>query len=173
MKVRTVLRYLALVVAVMTPIAAQAQYAFRFFILSNPASLVRISNPVGLRHAGTSYECVDFMNLSEKTITRIEFKFIYIDAQRENVGFDLLDRTGSFTPNGMVSGPPPAGVGSTFDPGVYANCLHFRFPRQGIAINVVMVNRVDYDDGTVWTAPTPQSSATPSPTPESSPTATP
>jgi hypothetical protein len=144
MKLRAII--LVLFVAVITPIAAQAQYAFRFIILSNPASLIRISNAVGVRRAGTSYECVDFTNLSEKTITRVEFRFLYIDAQRENVGFDLLDRTGPFTPGGLVSGPPPVGPGSTFDPGGYPNCLHFRFPHQGIAINVVMVNRVEYDD---------------------------
>ncbi len=119
--------------------------------------------PVGLQHGYRNYECLAFANLSPKTATRVRFKFMYFDAARENVGSGELERTGSFATGIVDQGPPnlgAAGLG-TFDPGTYNDCLAFTFPHQGIAINVVMVERVEYSDGTAWERPTPQPSATP------------
>lgn len=156
------------------PAVASAQYAFRFLIVRNFAP-VRIDRANAYGQGGWHYECIGFTNLSTKTVTSVRFHFIYIDAKFERVGEDFFERKGSFDPGGAVEG---LGVATNVampryeqDLSSHPDCQSFRFPPQGISVNMVAVDRVEFADGTSWTAPTPRPSATPSTTPEVSPAA--
>ena len=137
-----------------------AGYAFRFVVLADPSSPVRVLDAVGIRQAGVSYECLSFSNDANRPVTRVLFKFTYFDAAREMVGFDTLDRVGDVAAGATVTAPM---VHDTRNLWHNPNCQHFQFPHEGIAINAVTVERVDFADGTSWTA-TPKN-ATPSPAP--------
>lgn len=46
------------------------------------------------------------------------------------------------------------------NPATWKYCRDYTFPREGIAINRIAIERVDFADGTTWVAP-----AAPSPSP--------
>jgi hypothetical protein len=154
------------------PAAALAQYAFRFLVVRNFAP-VRIDRANAYRQGGWHYECIGFTNISTKVVTSVRFHFIYIDATFERVGEDFFERKGSFDAGGAVEG---VGVATNVPMPRYEqdlssrpDCQSFRFPPQGISVNEVAVDRVEFADGTTWTAPTPRPSAPPSATPDASP----
>lgn len=162
----------AMLVAVLVGAPARAQYAFRFLIVRNFAP-VRIDRANAYGQGGWHYECVGFTNMSTKVVTSIRFHFIYIDAKFDRVGEDFFERKGSFDPGGAVEGQ---GVATNVpmpreaqDLSTHPDCQSFRFPAQGISVNMVAVDRVEFADGTSWTAPTPRPSATPSTMPDVSP----
>jgi len=159
----------AVCATVLFPVLANA---YTMIIVKN-GSPIRIDQAHAYERGNQYFECVSFTNMSEKAVARIRFHFVYIDAKGERVGEDTFDRTGSFDPGGSVANIPiTLGVrmpADYQDLNRYPNCQSYRFPSQGIAINLVAVERVDFADGTSWVM-TP-ASASPSPNP--SPTAMP
>lgn len=155
---------LAAFIVAAVPIAAFGQYAFRYIIVSNGAP-VRIDAANAYGRGNEHYACLSFTNVTNKEVTHVRFHFYYIDKKGERVGEDTFDRTGSFDPGG-TNATVPITVNVRMpsyeqDLSRYPNCQSFRFPPQGIAVNVVGVERVDFADGTSWVA-TPKSTPTPS-----------
>jgi hypothetical protein len=52
---------------------------------------------------------------------------------------------------------------------LWDNCRGYMFPREGIAVNRLSIDRVDFDDGTSWLAPSASPSPAAAPTPVPSP----
>ena len=129
---------------------------------------VRITNAFSFGSGVSHQECVSWVNRSTKTMVAIRFVFTYVDASGVIRGVDPFDRRGSF----------PAGVAneglSSMDQvqsplryrHLWDNCRGYTFPREGIAVNRLSIERVDFEDGTSWVAPpsSPSPTATPAPT---------
>jgi hypothetical protein len=100
------------------------------------------------------YMCsVSALKTSEKPIAHVRFRFTYVDAAGDVVGGDTFDYTHHVDADGIIRPPVPVFGGS--DLSRFTNCERLRFPSQGIAMDVVSVDRVDYEDGTSWSIATP------------------
>jgi hypothetical protein len=137
----------------------------------NAGAQLRITQSGAYRQGYRHFECLSFVNVAPKIATRVQFDFIYFDAQKHFIGSDSLVRTGQFEGNVEDKAPfervsAPHGIGEHFDLGDYKNCLAYQLKHEGIAYNVVTVKRVEYADGTYWEAPP---DATPTPQPSTTP----
>jgi len=142
------------VLAVCAPAAAQV---FSMARAVDPGARIVVDAAFAYRRGGTDFECVTFTNHASKPATFVQFVFTYYDAAHRYDGSDTFDRSGSFAPDVKIDGHGPHG------------CERFRFPREGIGLNVVSVRRVTYADGSSWSPAPPirirvTKAATPLPT---------
>lgn len=106
--------------------------------------------------------CISFKNVSEKVARRVLFDFPLYGRLDEELGELQLDRRGEFSPNVDINGWPDlsgrqGGVGHR---GYNDNCTSLT---QGVASRPLLeatgagyrIVRVDYADGTSWSATTP------------------
>ena len=108
-------------------------------------------------HHETVLACMTFTNTSDRTITAIRFGFT--TEQQSPFGnvpaSEFVDRVGSFAP-GVAIRPPTKFLGTVNQESpALANCW------QGLASNLrtelrITVLKVAYDDGSVWTNPSPE-----------------
>jgi hypothetical protein len=111
---------------------------------------------------GRPYLCVRFVNIAMTTATEIRFVFRYFDAKVAPIGFDTLEYRKGAAPRAIVNLPGDRTEGGVW---LYGNCTSFSRPK-GIAVVVVTIEHVEYDDGTSWTlAGADPASAQPLPTP--------
>ncbi len=123
------------VLALSAPATAQV---FSMARAVDPGARIAVNAAFAYRRGGTDFECVTFTNHARKTATFVQFAFTYFDAAHRYDGSDTFDRSGSFAPDVKIDGHGPHG------------CERFRFPREGIAVNIVSVRRVTYVDGSSW-----------------------
>jgi hypothetical protein len=134
---------------------------------------IRIDQANAYERGNQYYECLSFTNLSAKVVTHVRFDFLYVDAKGERVGKDTFDRAGRFDPGGRVANLPVTlnvrMPSYEQDLSRYPNCQSYHFPSQGIAVSVIGVERVDFEDGTSWVAAPASPSPPPSPPPSGAP----
>lgn len=154
--ISAVLAALAALVAVAA--ADEPKYPIVGVQAANPASRIRITEVSAYRSMARNYECLSFVNASDKTVSHIRFVIFYFDSSKKLTRSDFMGRTGPFAAGAEIDGPPNS---RTMDPSRYPNCQTFEVPRVGMAFMVVAVDRVDYADGTSWVDATPAPSPTP------------
>jgi hypothetical protein len=165
---------LGAIVAILTSAsgASAKDPAFSFALDPSVRSApIRITNAFSFGSGVVHHECVSWINRSTKTVVAIRFVFTYVDASGVIRGTDPFDRRGSF-PAG-VANEGLSSMSQVDSPLRYRhlwdNCRGYTFPREGIAVNRLSIERVDFDDGTSWTVP----ATSPSPAAISSPAASP
>jgi hypothetical protein len=163
---------------VLSPLPAAAVYgpAFRTVVLKTEGP-VQI---VGAGGAGTTAgfggfkvdrTCLSFRNTGARTVSHIHFRFVYYDATFKRVGDDVFDRKGTFGTGALNEGFNRRTLRTNDE-----NCGFMHFPHEGIAINVIFVESVDYGDGSTWTAGAvdlPDSLKVPASSPQPFPSVTP
>ena len=130
---------LCVLAAILLPLAvigARGGDFDRVIFAVDPASDIRIQIIAEMEQSGQKYECLQFTNASSKAATRIRFVFNYFDAKAHALGFDVFDHRKTV----------PAGPTGVWN---YDGCTAVS-PPAGIVVNVVTVERVEYDDGTSW-----------------------
>ena len=161
---------LAAIVAIISGASGASAKDPAFVFAPDPsmrAAPVRITGAFSFGSGIDHHECVSWVNRSTKTVVAIRFVFTYIDAAGVIRGVDPFDRRGSFPP-----GVPNEGL-STVDQvqsplryrHLWDNCRGYMFPREGIAVNRLSIERIEFEDGTSWQAP----AASPLPVPLVSP----
>ena len=165
---------LAAIVAILASAPASAKDA-AFAFAPDPSlrtAPIRITNAFSYGSGIIHSECVSWINRSPKTVVAIRFVFTYVDASGVIRGVDPFDRRGSFPPG--VANEGLSSVDQAQSPLRYRhlwdNCRGYTFPREGIAINRISIERVDFEDGTSWLAPTASPSPPAMPVPVPSPT---
>ncbi len=152
----------AVALAVLVAIAAAAPGASAkdpaFAFAPDPSlrtAPIRVTNAFSFGSGMVHDECVSWVNRSTKTVVAIRFVFTYVDASGVIRGVDPFDRRGSFPPG--VANEGVSSIAQAESPLRYRhlwdNCRGYTFPREGIAINRLSIERVDFDDGTSWLAP--------------------
>jgi hypothetical protein len=90
--------------------------------------------------------CVNFHNIDPVTITRVRMKFAYYDATGVRVGDDILLRKGKFAKDVPDRGFDVENRLNTF----IGNCLAMHYPKEGVSLCILYVDRVEFIDGRVW-----------------------
>lgn len=146
---------------------------------ASPDSHIEITNAFGtiFNEVGaygvispTPVECVFFVNHAPRAARRVQFRLAYVGENGKELGHDTIDMRGTFA-TGVPNGAWPHGaLGSALG----SNCQTFRGmdhgeefyhtgwyhkfyyePARQVATLVVSVDKVEYDDGTAWSAPAP------------------
>ena len=170
-----------MLLGLLLPRQADGQNRYRVLIIpiSNLNTKIRISHVQISTQAYVTYECVGFVNNSDRVVAAIRFRFTYVDANRHAAGFDPIERRGPFEP-GAGEDVPQIVPGQMYERGAlerFHNCQSFKFPNDNIAYLVATVDRVEFADGSVWedvhrtAVPAPTSTPGTSATPEATPTA--
>lgn len=93
-----------------------------------PAGGIRVTGGFALvkKDATQAIVCLSFVNVAPDAASGVDFAFPFIDANGNTVGTLTFTRTGTFSPNVAINGPPDAGT--YLSPGfsnrsAYDNCL--------------------------------------------------
>ena len=155
---------LAALVAILACTSRASAKAPAFVFEPDPsmrAAPVRITGAFSFGSGVDHHECVSWINRSTKTVVAIRFVFTYIDAAGVIRGVDPFDRRGSFPPG--VANEGLSTIEQVQSPLRYRhlwdNCRGYMSPREGIAVNRLSIERIDFEDGTSWQPP----AASPSP----------
>jgi hypothetical protein len=115
-----------------------------------------VGHPVAgdIRHPAASLEiCAVFTNLARRPVRRMQFAFLYADAQWLLIGVDPLDVRADVPPGMRIGWPAPENGGTvvprcrvvSLAPADRARFEHLR----------MSVREVEYDDGSRWSNPNP------------------
>lgn len=108
------------------------------------------------------YTCLSFKNASSVTATRVLFVFTLADGGKRPVDSGEIDRKGTFSPNVEIHGwhSHAAWANGQGRRDYTQNCMSWRPDNHAQALEYpylryfyVRVERIDYADGTAWTAP--------------------
>lgn len=160
-----------------SPAEAAALNVWRGLPLVNAASDGRVQGRLQIssgfaaaKRDGTGFvACVSFKNISPLTVTRIVVDFPLLSAGDQALGDVVIDRRGEFAPNVPVPGYASLVEWQQNASGLRShaeNCVERQFATPALPVLQARlasyrVVRVEYADGTVWSA----GSASPSPFP--------
>jgi hypothetical protein len=146
---------LAGILACSTVALAAPSPAFRTIALktASPVAIVYAGGAGtagGFRAFAVDRTCFTFRNEDARTAKHVRFRLAYYDKDGTRAGGDVFDRRGTFTTGALVEGF----YGKTLRVNE-ENCVFMHFPSQGIAVNIVYVESVDFEDGSTWTVQGP------------------
>ena len=101
----------------------------------------------GFSKPRVQYECLTFKNMDRRTATEIVFHFRYYNDVGDHVGDDVLTRNGTFSYGATIEG-----VSNRSTDVHQENCVEIHYPKDGISLVTMWVDRATYDDATTWTA---------------------
>jgi hypothetical protein len=112
------------------------------------------------RNGKAAAACVSFKNVDARTATRVLFEFVLLNGNGEEVGSLQLDRKGTFSTGIDIEGyrTLSAWSGGGGNRGYGDNCTELKSNMAALPILTARyatyaVKRVEYADGTIWSAP--------------------
>lgn len=120
---------------------------FRFLRVKDTHHASASGNTVVISSQGTAISaCVSFENTLPRSVTQVDFHFVFYDRLRNHAGDAELVRTGSFTPNTPieVNFANLNGMEDTKD------CVLLPFHDPPLARAFVFVKSVTFADGSQW-----------------------